>query len=100
MLFIVKPNVDISKYGFVRREDRSTTWCWWRKTKYGRRGMNMHFYEKDRRITVQSASSDCIAVLCKMYKNGDMEIHEELEYTNMKLTKEEVAMIEKMRSEL
>lgn len=98
MQFIVKPHVDITKYGFILKDkDGTSVYIWFRKNKFGRGGVNMHYCVIDRRITVQSASSDCIAVLCEMYKNGDLEMVPEKAFINMKLTEEEVKIIKERR---
>lgn len=98
MVFIVKKGVDLKKYGFVQRTDKPTSWYWWRKGRFGRGGMNMHYYEQDRRISIASASSDCIAVLCQMYKDGNLEIHNDNNFYKMNLTEEEVNIIVERRA--
>ena len=96
MKFYLQKNADISRYGFIKQNDRF--WFWYRTTKYGRNNVNLIYYEKDRRITISSASSDSIAVLCEMYKNGDIIYMEEDKLVNVSLTQEEYDMIMEKRN--
>ena len=93
MEFVVKPNVDLSKYGFEKRDDE---WWWFRKTKY--RG-SLNIIISDRRVLIPSASKDSIAILCKMYKNNDLEIVSSETFTSMKLTEDEVELIKQRRNQ-
>lgn len=95
MLFILKPNVDITKYGFI---DMGANNYWWRRRTERRTGaINIVYNSTSRRITIYSASSDAVAVLCTMYKNGDMDILPDEDFVNMKLTIEEAEFIEQRR---
>lgn len=95
MLFIVKPNVDMTKYNFV---DMGANHWWWRNNRRRYRGaINLCYDELSKRIIIYSASSDAVALLCEMYKNGDIDILPEDEFVNMKLTQEEADLIEERR---
>lgn len=94
MEFIVKPNVDLSKYGFKQNDENS--WWWWRKTKY-RGALNIIYNVGTRSLSFVSASKDSIAIVCEMYKNGDIEIVSSETFTTMKLTQEEIEMIKEKR---
>lgn len=94
MEFYVKHNVDLTKYGFYKKNEKH---YWWRrKNKYnGALGMSVSLL--DMRISFQSPSKDCIAVVCEMYKNGDIEMVEEDDLVQVRLTQEEVELIKERR---
>lgn len=93
MEFIIKPETDLTKYGFEKRSD--DCWYWWRKDNH--RGA-LNIIVSNGRLLIPSASKDCIAVICEMYKNGDIEIVSNDTFFTMKLTKEEVELINSRRS--
>lgn len=101
MIIVVKNDTNIEKYGFARWNETGTEFVWARikKSRFVevRGGINMFYHKSTKRITLQSASSDCIAVLCEMYKNGDIEFVADKDFVNMKLTKEEADLIAKRR---
>lgn len=95
MEILFNKECDLKKYGFIKADNRDE-YFWFRKTKY-RGGLNIIANSRTKTIHLQSASKDAIAVLCEMYKNGDISFVDDVKFTTMKLTKEEVELIEKAR---
>ena len=93
--FYIKDISLAEKYGFFKPDPAATRY-WW---KIVRTTVGMVIDEKDNRIRVCSASGDCIACLCEMYKNGDLEIAEtERQVLTVRLTEEELKMLQEMRA--
>ena len=92
--FYIKDISLAEKYGFFK-PDPSATRYWWERV---RTTVGMVIDEKDNRIRVLSASGDCIAALCEMYKNGDVEIVEtEKQILIVRVNEEELKVLEEMR---
>lgn len=88
---------DLSKlndYGFFYKNGR----YWWR---HKNRTMAMWVCEHSQRLTFQSPSRECIAVVCEMYKDNVFTIVDDnaQETINMKVTEEEMKMIFDKRKE-
>lgn len=96
MEFLVKPNVDLKKYGFKQQDQWQ--WWWFRNSKY-RGALNIIFNVDTRTLSFVSASKDSIAIVCEMYKNGDIDIVSSEDFITMKLTQEEVEMIKQRRNQ-
>ena len=89
--FYVPDCEKLYSYGFIYKSGR----YWWRR----RRTMAMWVCEDSQRLTFQSPSRDCIAVVCQMYKDGALVIKEDCEEAtfNMKVTEEEMHLIYERR---
>ena len=96
--FYVKDLSTLSKYGFSQRENgRQSYIC-----NLNRGTWNMGVDKDSHRLTFYSPSKECIALICEMYKNGDLEIFDDTEppTINMKVSEEEMKMIYQHRKEL
>lgn len=72
--FYVKPNTDLTKYGFTRNKDingDSTSWG------IGDRWCRIKVNDSDNRIVLSEPRNDEIYVLLKMQQDGVIEIEDE-----------------------
>jgi len=92
--FFVADTSKLTDYGFVRKNGR----YWWI---YKNRTPAMWVCEHSQRLTLQSPSRECIAVMCEMYKDNVFTIVDDnaQETFNMKVTEEEMKMIFDKRKE-
>ena len=93
--FYVKDLSSLEKYGFNQLDSgRGRYVC-----KLHKRTWNMGVDKDSQRLTFYSPSRECIALVCEMYKNVDIEIFEDtVEHSiTMKVSEEEARIIYQMR---
>ena len=82
------------KYGFFQKHENEY-WC-----RCGKGALNMSFDGEEQRLSFYSPNKDCIALLCEMYKNGDLIIvrHPEKQIRVL-VSKDEYQALMKMRGQ-